>query len=798
MAEVTLHRINELLTLLNSKIKSERIKSATSLQDVKIFPQLVNNIDELLNKYIVQIISHLDDESDAVREKSAKVLGNFLKQIGIQSLDAQLITVMPSLYQRLLKEPVEEVSVLLIEIVLYFVELIGPDTFPASWDNYSEMTFSILSHTFKASDPRMKVLSSSVLIKMSSKCVGYSLKPLAGKLILSIIPNLKHRQQDVRKSSLAALAELYALTHTEDHTDKVFEIIQKLSDDRAQVVRLAVIGFCETLLTKHDIRHVFYSPFCLPLLFSIYPIVPPRPVFEGETLPKIEETLESKAAYDSLVKIGLQHEKDKAEDYRNELQYTDTIMFDNEREISHGLKHIIQDMFVKFMDNLLPMLSDWTEQTRLFGFRSIISLLYMVKEYSTRYAPQILTALATSIRDIRGDNDIAMRCAAMLSSNVPGIDLVMFLAPRLTNEGPKEIVMLITACLTNSTFNDGELATIMTAFNNNRVYEAINSLDYLAQAVLAMIARSVEFREINTHSILTIILRICEKADALHHFENCFDRPLATVFSEQMSTLLTVGDKTPKFLSHLLLTVPSESVMMNIGHVNQSLCMALESETESKTAIYQLVSNLCKKGSLSEIDDPLLEKLISDIAWRAGKEYVPLREAATIALGDVIEYGALSVEVLDANIEKVLPMILSSLDDSWSDVVRVAGAVTAKKFLIKSTSSFLKFDDVYAGIRQRLDDHLISIRIMAAECFGIFLPKCRSIEIVPSKWKELLLFIDDENPEIREAIYQMIVVIGKAVPEWKESLSSTISEMNPNNYHKEATELGERALIELA
>lgn len=784
---VTQQRLQELLMFLGSPTKGQRIKGLNEIMKIIVFPDLISEPDQFLKDIVMTICGHLNDESEVVREKCAFAVKHLVEQLGKKSLDLTLQVVCPNIFVRILSEKTEEPVIALLDLLYYFVSLVGMDTYPSVWDDYSENTFKVLIFTFKSMNPKVLSLSCNILLEMSKKSAGYKLKELAPDVIKSVIPLLKHKHNEIRKLALESLAEIYILTGTEEHTRDLATLLEVMTYDRILSVRLAVVDFVRNLLVRHEARHMLYYPFITILLASIYPITPIRPIEEYEEIKPLETTEQAENAFKALTEIGRQHEEDKENDYREELQYKDPRKFDDEREIGIGLYHILQDNFVRLMDRLLQNLSNWKVPVRNFGYHAISPLLHIVGEYSTRYHNQLFTQLSISIRDIRGDVELAMRCAATLSHNLTGDDIVVYFVPKLTNEGPLEVVMLLQVALVNTKFNDGCLSAIMTAINDNQVWESLQSINHLAQAVLAMIEKSTEFREINSQTILTTILRICEKGDALHYFEKCFGRSISIVFAEQMSSLLTVTNKSPKFLSQLLLTTPPEAVSRTINLVCRAICESLADPTpDDITDVMKLIITLCERNAVPDIDSDLLDAILEHADWRAGKEFFTPREQSVLALAKLIQCNAITSERCDEDFEKIIKRCLSSIDDSWSDIVRVASISFNTEFMLKCSKLDTKFDDIYKTLRERLDDGLVVVRVGAVKLFTIFLKKCVNVEAVKSKWEDLLLFIDDEIKELREAIVQMVNELSQ-IETFKNDIREALSEISKGNYHPDAT-----------
>ena len=270
-----------------------------------------------------------------------------------------------------------------------------------------------------------------------------------------------------------------------------------------------------------------------------------------------------------------------------------------------------------------------------------------------------------------------------------------------------------------------------------------------------------------------------------------------------MSDLLKSEDKTPQFLTHLMLTAPPEAIKANQDLACSELSSATknnEQNPEAKASIEILITKLADRGAFENVSMDFVQVVLDDMIWCAGKAKIPYRENATYALGSLIKSNAISDEILNDQIEKILPMILSSLDDSWADCVRVAGSVCMLEFVKRSKNDDKEFDKIYPAMKERLDDHVIQVRLMAAKIFAIYLPKCADSpsitdqELIPQKWNELFIFIDDDNEEIRAAAADLVRSVAK-VPKWKESVVKNLKEQK--NFHPESNDLCQKIVSEL-
>lgn len=361
-------------------------------------------------------------------------------------------------------------------------------------------------------------------------------------------------------------------------------------------------------------------------------------------------------------------------------------------------------IFLNFRDRLLPMLGEWTEELRRYGYLGIQSLLQLAQDYSTKYVPQIITRLSNSIRDIRDDGENALQTAAILASYVEPQNILESLVPYISNEGPIQIIKLLEVFVLNGNLNDGELDAILNALLESHAYEALDSIENLVGIVLSMVKKSQSFAEtISTDRILKLILKLCENSDAIKVFETAFTRPLSEIFAQHLNILLLATEKTPKFLSHLLLTIPYESVLTNQIPVLETLTnMITNGDLETQAETFVLIQKLCKISAFQSIPDEPIQIIIEHVTWRAGKEFIPMRNAATLAVGEMLKSKAIADEVLGRL--DVIEKILTSVDDDWSELIRTSGVYSLQQYVQCDFPVSKDFEKIFAALRKILDD----------------------------------------------------------------------------------------------
>lgn len=793
MKQVPLHEVERLIKQLDGQTRSDKIRASDQLSKVPVFPTLISQPAQFLSEIVAPVLRHFSNDTEMVRENCVKAAHNYAKELGKENLKDILFYMLPPIFERLKDEeiePAEQIRMMIMKLLLDLIKMVGSDTNPENWNNYADSLTNPLILAFKSRDAELKKVGCDILDSAIQRCSPENLTNLSISLSKYLISNCSHSHYEVRRKSLNSLASLAIKSGVLENVDKLEKILQNLVEDRNSNVRKATIKFCEEILTKHAERGNLFYPLLMPLMSFASPIVPLFPLEIGATpsKPQIGELAE--LAFKSLNQIGVSYQGEFEEQERK---------FDDTHTLNANIVHIVTSRITKYMKALLPMMTDWTEKSRKYGFSVSRTYLFTCGQALQKYVTFLLPVLGNSLRDIRDDHENALQCASILSSFVPGKDICDYLMPRITNDGPKEIILLITAASINGSFEAEQLDQILKQCMNVKVYESLECIEPLVNFVLAIVHRSTEFANQNAVTLLVFILKLCEKTDALKCFSNAFGRPISDVFAEHLKDLLQSEDKTPQFLTHLMLTAPPESIKANQEIACKELAAATteDEDPQNKAMIEKLITNLADRNAFENISMDFTQVVLNDMVWCAGKVKIPYRENATYALSSLIKSKAINDKDLTEQIEKILPMILSSLDDSWADCVRIAGSKCMIEFVKRSTNDHEQFEKIYPALKERLDDHVLQVRVMTAQVLAMYLPKCSSVkdaETIPEKWNELFIFIDDDNEEIRQAAANLVRSVA-AVPQWKESVINNLKEQK--NFHPESNELCEKLINEL-
>lgn len=768
-----LHEVERLIKQLDNTVRSQKISAAEKLSKITVYPTLISESGVFLNTIMTPILHHFRNDTERVRENVVICATNYVNQLGKTNLIDTLTYVLPPLFARLKEnvEPAEHIRILLMKLLLLLLSLVGPDSYPSTWDNFVEPMEETLRTSFKAQDAEMKKISCDVLDALIKKTSDPAFTPLGAPLVKAILPNCGHRHSETRKRVIHSLSKLLVHSGYYEDIEKVYEVIQRLTDDRTAAVRKEVIAFCRRMLVKHPMRHVMYHPLMLPLFYYMSPLIPRRPIYSDVEVKQDKVTDEATLSYDAAVAIGKQHEEDKEKDMQIELQYFDGEEFDSKgRVIPRGLTHIVQDLFPKWMNQLLPMLSDWTAPKRKYAYATMRSILHCAFGYSTRYIPQITRAITISLRDFKEEADDSLQVAAVLASNVSAGDLIPVLLPSLTPDGPRETLMVLATTTLNDQPNDGELGTILEGLQEANSFEAIESADSLVQLLLSMIKRSDEFVQVNAVSLLNIIFRISEKTNAMKYFSTAFKIPISQLVADHLEQLLKSYEPTPVYLRNLLTSAPAKNVLLCQDAVSRAFLRIFDRYPTDCTI---LLADLSKIGAFQNLPLSFL------------REVVKSTKESMIMIREMLICDAITTVLVKVSDDLILNAILISLK-SENDNEREEAIETMKIFENKNEITDSKFDETFDLMIDRLKDHIPHIRIAASLIIANLITKHPQQSIIDGKLSEIVLSIDDESEDIRNAIHDLILSISKS-DRLKPNLLDILKKQQ--NYHPEAEDL---------
>ena len=156
-----------------------------------------------------------------------------------------------------------------------------------------------------------------------------------------------------------------------------------------------------------------------------------------------------------------------------------------------------------------------------------------------------------------------------------------------------------------------------------------------------------------------------------------------------------------------------------------------------------------------------------------------------IMIREMLICDAITTVLVKVSDDLILNAILISLK-SENDNEREEAIETMKIFENKNEIADNKFDETFNLMIDRLKDHIPHIRIAASLIIANLIAKHPQQTIIDEKLSEIVLSIDDESEDIRNAIHDLILSISKS-DRLKPNLLDILKKQQ--NYHPEAEDL---------
>lgn len=611
MADSPIHEVERLIKQLDNPIRSAKSKAAIQLASYNIFPSIILDPDQFLHEVVTPVLSHVSDNAESVRENCIKAIEKYVTDLyneiikGTPSnLSEIFLTVLPPLLSRLEDEKIENAEHLrfyLLKILLKFVKMITSLTIPNNLDQFVDDMINPLLVSFKSKEADMKKLGCDFLDAILLRCSKEKLIIISENISQHIFSNCFHHHYEVRKKSIHSLALLYVSsgTFSTDNAESIINSLHKLSEDRNSNVRKEVIFFCTIILTQHEEKNKYYFPLLIPLLYFLSPIIPQKETkIEGSaSMQQKKMTDESKISLNSLNEIGSIYSSENDD-------INDRILDESNNFIANnGIVHLICDYSNSLLNVLLPMINEWTENLRNYGFSCLISFIQLAGSYLSRYSPHIIQSLVKSLHDNKEDFEKALQCQSILSSFLSLKEIVDFLLPQISSDKSREVIQLLTVSIINNECNEVEnneqLELILNQCLTIKIYQELDLIELLVQLVLAMIKKS-SFVNQNSLQLSIFILKLCEKTDALKCFLSAFEKPISFVFAENFEDLIKYEEKNAVFMKIILDVSPIETIFENRDLVASELSSLFDSNPSERAIIKEIVDKIKKNKCLSQ------------------------------------------------------------------------------------------------------------------------------------------------------------------------------------------------------
>ena len=195
-------------------------------------------------------------------------------------------------------------------------------------------------------------------------------------------------------------------------------------------------------------------------------------------------------------------------------------------------------------------------------------------------------------------------------------------------------------------------------------------------------------------------------------------------------------------------------------------CVDREKDYEMRMDMLSLTEHFLKTENLystivfySEIIIKMI--IVPCLKWSPGIPSNSIRKAAIVCMMTLLNNNLIESIKMFQNFLEVFAAMKSCLDDDWMNELRFAAILLTRKMMEKCRDDLDHecFKEIYEQLLKRLDDAQDGIRIETAKTFELF------FELLPVQWsnslydytiKGVFIHLDDQNEEVRNAIYKVL------------------------------------------
>ena len=227
-----------------------------------------------------------------------------------------------------------------------------------------------------------------------------------------------------------------------------------------------------------------------------------------------------------------------------------------------------------------------------------------------------------------------------------------------------------------------------------------------------------------------------------------------------------------------------------------------------------LLEDIIRQGSINWEASPFISAasmgiiqdiLIPNLIWRAGRVEATIRKVALAACYGILKAGATQLNTLRIVAPTLVPLLVSSLEDTHSDVTPRSMACLCLTIIfdrLKGCFGEQSLREVYHPLLKRLDDSDDSVRIAVCSTLIAFF-NCappsefryfnlnffytslnyNSSTVISYSSDQLFIHLDDSVADVQDAVFQVLVEgLAKidAQTVLKKAESNKISHRNPH------------------
>ncbi|KAF7660700.1 hypothetical protein LDENG_00277490 [Lucifuga dentata] len=751
-------------------------------------------LQEVFSGLIKPLLKCLSDPMERCREIAVVMITDFIRCI--PKPEESLPYLMPCLAQRLgektILEPAEELRLSLVEMLTLIVEVCGKHLAP-----YLNDVISILQRTIVDPFPDVKRESCKCTVNFA-KSVPEHFHMQAESLIKPLMQTIAHQHSRVRVSVIEATGGVIQHGTGKNVDDVLSHLSQRLFDDSPQVqfkqiaVRKTVtVVVGDWLLHMRDRYSYFHK--LIPLLLSSI----------NDEIPEIRLL-----AADLWRQTGAQWEKENEDDIKDKMDFLTApppLYPSGVERPGLGCRELVVRNLGRLVPAITHDVTDWLVATRVKTSQLLSVLLLHAEDHSTQHLQPLLATLYCACNDTEKDVVInSMAAAKLLGTFVSPAVFLKLLMDHVANPSfsahPWAPLMVLAAVLGGSSKSllNPHLQQIGSTLAQPDVCQDYQQVIYLEQ-LLACVDVLLQQCEEDCGSVSLQLLQVLVTVQSLSKEQLFSDKALDSIrllckvqgldsvmelYRKHMGQLLDwLSASVNMWSSYSPQRVQLHVIVMQSGPVigeflSQLMpllrsCLQPDKDPEMRMPIFVMLSKLLLDAAntldsqghfCNESEAFLLDILLPNLVWRAGRTVAAVRTSALSCLLALLHGGAVTPGQLLCVEERLSPQLLSALEeDSQMARLMACRSVTIVLRLIGASLHPDALNKMYPELLKRLDDSSEEVRGVALQALDLWLSSL-SKEYNPELcaphlqflFQQLLLYLDDPDSSVQDQVLDVL------------------------------------------
>ncbi|KAL6102916.1 dnaaf5 [Pungitius sinensis] len=776
------------LNCLNEDNKATRKRALELIKRETVDRGLSSSVlQEVFSALLKPLLKCLSDPTERCRETAIAMITEFIRCV--PKPEESLPYLMPCLAHRLgekeLLEPAEELRLSAVEMLTLAVEVCGKHLAP-----YLTEIIHILQRTIVDPFPDVRRESCKCTINFA-KCVPEHFHMQAESLVKPLMQTVSHQHYRVRVSVIHATGAVIQHGTGKNVDDVLSHLAQRLFDDSPQVRKAVTVVVGDWLLHMRDRYSYFHK--LIPLLLSGI----------NDEIPEIRLL-----SADLWRQVGAQWEKENEEEIKDKMDFLLTpppFYPPGVERPGLGCRELVLRNLGRLVPAITHDITDWLVPTRVRTSQLLSVLLLHAEDHSTQHLQPLLATLYCACKDT--EPDVVSNCLAaaqLLGTFVPPVVLLKLLLDHVTtpysSSHPWTPLMVLAAVLggCSRTLLKPHLEEIANTLSLPEVCQEYQQVVYVEQLLccvdvllrqcesdagsvgLQLLQVLVTVQSLSTEPRLSAkaleSVQLLSKVQGLDSATELYRQHMGQLLDWLSGSVNTWFSFSPQRLQlHVIVTQSGPVIGEFVCQLMPLLtsCLQPDRDPEMRMNIFTMLAKLLLDASNTldskglfrdESQKFLLDVLLPNLVWRAGRTAAAIRTSALSCLLALLHGGAITPGQLLCLEEKVSPYVLSALEeDSQMGRLLACRSLSALLQLIGTDLHPEALNKIYPMLLKRLDDSSEEVRSVALRAAGLWL-SCLTGDYNPEVWashlqvlfQQLLLHLDDPNASVQAQVLEIL------------------------------------------